>query len=351
MVALPSSKPLGPIWPARLSKLLDCPLQVAFEQGLGGNGGGANPTPGALVGKAIHRSIELILKENLTLEQAWVLSCDEAMNASGRDPRDANKAKLELLRLKKRLPELLALIEEHGSERELEIEEEYETSDGLLKGAPDLVVLGKSTTIVDYKTGTATEDGTVNPNYVTQLIVYACLVADRFKKEQIDAWLFNLKDGFIKVDVSEARRATLLEDARRAINQFDEAVPEPPSGNPSNKACKWCNFALDCDEFWQALEDGRVDDPSRGQTLEGKVVGAPVNARNGRSALSLDVGRGSLTGQLVVRNIPTPLVQYLQDGQLVRIIRLKLQRGEESVLAWKDHSSRMTQVEVAGPAS
>ena len=356
MGALPSSKPLGPIGASRLSKLLDCPLQVAFEQGLGGNGGGANPTPGALVGTAIHRSIELILKEKrkkkiLTLEQAWALSCDEAMNASGHDPRDAKKAKLELLRLKKRLPELLALIEKHDLEQDPLLEEELETSDGLLRGEPDLVLLGENTTIVDYKTGTVTTDGTVNPNYVTQLLVYACLVADKFKKEQIEAWLFNLKDGFITVDVSEARRATLLEDARRAICQFDEAVPEPPSGNPSNKACGWCKFTLDCAEFWQALEDGRLDGPSSGQVLEGKVVGAPENARNGRSALSLDANRGSLTGRSVISNIPTQLVQHLQDGQLVRIIRLRSKRGEESALVWKDHSSRVTQVEVAGPAS
>ena len=350
MGALPSSKPLGPIGASRLSKLLDCPLQVAFEQGLEDRGRGASPSPSALVGTAIHRCIELIIKDGLTLEQAWEDSCDE-MGASGLDPRNAKRAKLELLRLKSRLPELLALIEEHDLEQDPLLEEKLETSDGLLRGEPDLVLLGENTTIVDYKTGTVTTDGTVNPNYVTQLLVYACLVADTFNKEQIDAWLFNLRDGFISVDVSEARRATLLEDARRAIGRFNEAVPETPSGNPSNEACGWCNFALDCDEFWQALEDGRLDDPSSGLTLEGKVVGTPENARNGRSALSLDARRGSLTGHFVVGNIPTQLVQHLQDGQLVRIIRLRLQRGEESEFVWKDHSSRMTQVEVAGPAS
>jgi hypothetical protein len=30
---------------------------------------------------------------------------------------------------------------------------------------------------------------------------------------------------------------------------------------------------------------------------------------------------------------------------------LRLQRGEESVFAWKDHSSRITPVEVTGPAT
>ena len=351
MVALPSSRPLGPIWASRLSKLLDCPLQVAFEQSLGNGGsGGASPSPSALVGTAIHRCIELIIKDGLTLEQAWEDSCDE-MSASGLDPRNAKPAKRAFLRLKSRLPELLALIDEHDLEQDPLPEEMLETSDGLLRGQPDLILLGENTRIVDYKSGTATTDGTVNPNYVTQLLFYACLVADTFEKEQIDAWLFSLQDGLIPVDVSEEPRVTLLEDARRAIGRFDEAVPETPSGNPSNEACGWCNFALDCDEFWLALEDGRLDDPSSGQALEGKVVGTPVNARNGRSALSLDVRRGSLTGHFVVGNIPTQLVQHLQDGQLVRIVRLRLQRGEESVLVWRDHSSRMTQVEVAGPAS
>ncbi len=349
MAAPPSSKPLGPIWASRLSKLLDCPLQVAFEQGLG-DGDGASPSPSALVGIAIHRCIELIIKDDLTLEQAWERSCDE-MGVPDLDPRNAKPAKRAFLRLKARLPKLLALIDEHDLEQDPIPEEMLETSDGLLRGQPDLVLLGKNTTIVDYKSGTATTDGTVNPNYVTQLLFYACLVADTFEKEQIDAWLFSLQDGLIPVDVSEAPRVTLLEDARRAIGRFDEAVPETPSGNPSNKACGWCNFALDCDEFWRALEDGRLDDPSSGQALEGKVVGTPVNARNGRSALSLDVRRGSLTGPSVVSNIPTQLVQHLQDGQLVRIVRLRLQHGEESVFAWRDHSSRITQVELVGPAT
>ena len=88
-----------------------------------------------------------------------------------------------------------------------------------------------------------------------------------------------------------------------------------------------------------------------GLMLEGKIVGTPENARNERSALSLDARRGSLTGHFVVGNIPTQLVQHLQDGQLVRIIRLRLQRGEESVLVWRDHSSRITQIEMAGPTT
>ena len=101
MVALPSPEPLGPIWASRLAKLLDCPLQVAFEQGLGSRGGGgASPSPSALVGTAIHRCIELIIKDGLALERAWELSCDEAKGASGLDPRDAKPAKLELLRLR-----------------------------------------------------------------------------------------------------------------------------------------------------------------------------------------------------------------------------------------------------------
>ena len=343
MAPPPDSRALGPIWPGRLAKLLACSLQVAFDQGVGDVRGGP-ASPSALVGTAIHRCIELLIGDrNLTVEQAWTNACDE-MCSSGPDPREAPPARRAVLRLQKRFPDLKALVDGHESTSDPLLEEELQSSDGLFQGQPDIVLIGRRTTIIDYKTGTATADGTVNPDYVNQLLLYAWLVADVLSTDQVDACLFSLRDGLIHVDVSPERRQEWASTAKESIRQFEGAVPGPQPGNPSDTACEWCNHVLDCDDVWAAFEEGGVRDLGRGHAVEGVVTGAPTHARNGRSALSLEVERGTLTGHIMVCDLPTTTVLDYVDGLRIRATRLGQRSDEPVALAWKDHRSRIAKV-------
>ena len=337
------SRPLGPIWPGRLARLLDCPLQVAFEQGVDYQGDGT-ALPPALVGTAIHRCIELTFEDpTLKVGQAWSRACDE-MSASGPDPRDAASARRSLLRLQRKLPDLTKLIEEHQSTGDPLVEERLQSADGLFRGQPDLVLVGQPTTVVDYKSGTATTEGMVKSGYEKQLLLYAHLVADALSADPVEAWLFSLQEGLVRVDVSPERRQEFIDAARGAIRQFEEVVPGRQPGTPSDTACEWCNHAPDCDEVWTAFADGRVCDLGGGHAIEGTAIGDPMHARNGKSALSLEAERGTMTGHIMVSDLPTAVAQRFNDGQRLRATRLRQQSEEPAVLVWKNHRSRIVPI-------
>jgi hypothetical protein len=332
-----TSQPLATLSPARLERLLCCPLRVAFEQ-QGQGDRHEPPSPAALVGVAIHRAIELILRKKAEgPDDAWKRACDELADKGG-DPRVFPTARRARLRLERRLPELLAYIDAR-SPVELLVEEPLTSRDGTIHGRPDLLILGPHPTIVDFKTGRVTGEDDPHPAYERQLTIYAWLAASCLGID-VDAALFSLREGIVPIDVSPPLRAQLMTEAMTARDDFNARAPGPQPGRPHEDHCRWCPFGCSCDDLWAALAAGEVDSVGWGEAVRGEVTANVVTTAIGVAALPINLVEGTRRGLAVVIDVPEPVASGLQIGDYLAFIGLGLRSDSPLTLVWSDLTSR-----------
>lgn len=339
MPPLPASTPIDVASPSLLHRLLGCPLRVAFEQaGTRAGGQRPRPAPRALVGTAIHRTIELCFGDPpAELEDAWERACDELTARDG-DPREAPNARRSLLRLRRRLPELRAYVDGRAPASVL-TEHPLKSPDGRVAGVVDLLVLGERPSVIDHKTGVVLDEGTASPQYARQLALYAWLVGAAQAVEVDDAALFSLRNGLVEVDVSESARRPLIEAAFDAVLAYNDLTPGEQPATPSVEACGTCRFVGRCDPAWKALAGGEVERLGWGESIRGEVALPVVFAAGGRSAVQVNVGVGTVGGVVTVTDVPADLGDGLQEGAEVALWGLGLRSEDPVTLAWRDGSS------------
>lgn len=339
MASPPASALIEVASPTLLDRLLGCPLRVAFEQATP-PGGGRRPPPTAwaLVGNAIHRTIELCFESPpADLEAAWGRACDEMASSDG-DPRSAPSARRSYLRLQRRLPELRAYVE-YRDPTSILCEHTVTSPDGQVKGRIDLLVLGARPSVIDHKTGVVLDEGATSDHFHRQLAIYAWLASAALEVEVDDAALFSLRDGLVEVDVSGSARQPFVEEALDALAAYNDRVPGEQPATPSDEACGTCRFVGRCEPAWQALTDGVVERLGWGEAIRG-VAAAPVAVAAGnRSAVQVDVEVGTVVGPAVVTDIPTELVSGLDAGKRLAAWGLVLRSDDPVTIGWRDGSS------------
>lgn len=339
------SRPLLRVSPTRLERLLACPLRIAFEQATS-DAAPVQDSPWALVGVAIHRAIELCLEDpHLGVEAAWSQACEEAGRA-GPDPRTAASARRALLRLQRRLPDLIAYIEQRNP-TEIRRESLVASPDGTLTGQIDLLILGERPSIVDHKTGIVLTEGLPLGHYERQLAIYAWVVEASLGVEVNDAALFSLRDGIVEIDVSPPVRTPIVAEAISARVAFNARAPGTQPATPSDHACGVCRFVGPCDATWEALHEGRIGGFGWGEAARGRVRAPIVTSACGTAAVPLDVGVGTVTGDVMLIDVPIPMVEMCGVGDQLSAWRLARRSDEPVTLAWREGTSAL-EVNVGG---
>lgn len=323
-----------------MDSLLHCPSAFAFAQVEPRSYGDRNtPSTSAVVGVVIHRSIELLLRDNVeTVDQAWEMACQEQRD-SGIEPESRPDARRAKLRLERKMPTLLNFIRARNPTQELIVEEPLSSKDGLIRGQVDLVVIGENPCIIDYKSGLVTEDGYPKEHFVRQLCLYAHLVQDDLGIDIDDAFLFSLREGLWPVDVSSPVRNPIVEESLEAQKLFNSRVPGPQPAFPSVTACSFCRHVGECDEFWGPAGVGGGMEPESGVCVSGHVSARPVISASGVGAISVLVGSTPNDHLLTITDIPNHLVEELEPGDNINCWRLRDSVDSPYVLTWKSGQS------------
>lgn len=340
MTAPTTSSALAELSPTRLERLLQCPLRIAFEQAGAGFGSRAARSPWALVGLAVHRAVELCLDDPPSeLTDAWAASCDE-LAADGTDPRGAPNARRAFLRLERRLPELLAYVEDHQPAEKMR-EAFVRSRDGVIGGQVDLLLHGPRTAVVDHKTGAVLNDGEPRGAYERQLQIYAWVIEDSLGIDPQEGALFSLREGIVSVDVSREKRDQVIVEALEARDQYNGRAPGRQPGRPTQEACGRCPFVGPCDTAWGSLATGLVEGFGWGDAIRGTVTKPVVVAAGGAAAIVLNVQEGTVQGEGVLFDVPLESVANLAEGDRLAAWHLARRSDEPLVLAWRGGSSRL----------
>ncbi len=290
-----------------------------------------------MVGLTAHRTIEMCVRsDSLEIEQAWQRACVEYA-ALGQDPRNRPDARRTLLRLGRRLPQLLAFIEACSPVRDLLTEQELLSRNGQIYGIVDLIVVGEQSSVVDYKTGFVTEETQPLAHHLRQLALYAHLVSDCLSTNVSRAAIFSLREGIVTVDVSETVRNPIVEECLAALQTYNERVPGTQPAVPSVGSCSYCPFIGRCDEFWgpQGLEGGL--ELTSGTCITGRVNGPPLLTTSGFGAVELTLGANDL--RAVVTDIPGDLLSDVKAGNIIRCWRLRADPATPATMEWKREQS------------
>lgn len=333
-----TSSALAELSPTRLERLLQCPLRIAFEQARAGLGSGAADSAWALVGRAVHRAIELCIDHPpRELASAWAQACDELAD-DGADPRSTPHAHRALLRLGRRLPELLAYIEDRQPVEKI-CEQYLRSGDGVIGGQVDLVLRGPRPSVVDHKTGGVSHEGEVSEAYARQLRIYAWLVEDALGIDPREGALFSLREGIVSVDVARERRDQAIVEARDARDQYNSRVPGPQPGTPSQESCGRCPFVGPCDVAWESLGTGHLEGFGWGDAIRAIVTKPVVAAAGGAAAIVLRVVEGTVHGDGVLFDAPLESVASLAEGDRLAAWHLARRSDDPLALAWRSGSS------------
>ena len=213
--------------------------------------------------------------------------------------------------------------------------------DASIKGTPDLVILGESPTVVDYKTVLVVDEDSVRPGYERQLRIYAWLASQNYDCEIREAALFSLREGMVPVDVSVELIEQTIAEAHRAREAFDERTPGPQPAQPEATVCGWCDHACVCDESWDALDAGRIEAIGWGEAIRSTVSGDLVQAASGVAAVPVSIDQGTVTGGALVVDVPQSRTSSLSIGTRTAFVGLALRSEDPLSLAWREGISRM----------
>lgn len=334
-----TSRHIDSISPTRLEELIACPLRIAWSQQ--GDPVGARPLDdAALKGVAAHRAIELLVSlVARDVEEAWTAACDE-LAAVGPDPRETPGAQRVRSRLSSRYPQLADFIERFGPAEAL-TEQHLSSDDSRIAGIADLVLLGDSVAIVDYKTGLVTEEDDVKSAFRRQILIYSKLAKETYGRPISHIALFSLRQGFIAVDADEIGAQAVWDEAIEALDEFNRLTPgeQPARATPEN--CRWCTYNLACSPGIAALVDHARELGGIG-AVSGCLIADPIAAANGRAALFVrPAGPGKAEG-LRVTNVPTGLLGGLAAGVNLTLVGLRRRSDDGTLFTWADGASKMT---------
>lgn len=314
------SRPIEAVSPSLLERL-DCPLRVAFSQSAGDRHWPLRKATPALLGEVAHDTIEAVLK-GTEVDRAWATAVESRRSADVQSPAELPTARRTLLRIRKRLPALLQVLDEVGPDANLLIEHELETSDGQLRGRPDLIAHGSETLVVDFKSGLVEDRSEIRANYRRQLLLYGALVYECLGLSAQRLLLFSLRQGLIDVPADLAIMEATAAEARRLRGDFNKRTPGPQPGRPSPTTCQFCPHAANCDEFWAAVDKNW--ESTVGLAVRGSLQRIPESSAWGQSTLTIEVHDGPLSGQVVqVNGIAGDLVANAIVGDLVAAIDLR----------------------------
>jgi RecB family exonuclease len=319
-----------------------CGLAVYLSRQPRGDGRSRGPsTPSARLGTAAHRILEwaannapdLTLADDLeaTVRQRWHEECADEHAAAARHPAEWRYGPYpEWPRYATIQANLVVAVGElvkelAGVPHERRVAEmSARTTAGDIAGTIDLIVLDENgdATVIDHKVGTVT-DGDLAPGgaYHTQVLLYAAMARDMGYRVA-GAQVRPLGRTPVLLRTDDAELDEVLTRARQAVAQYNNAVDAGEVlqlAQPSEEACRWCPFLIDCPAVWSG---GEVD-LGDVAIVEG-VLGSPVQLqRNGRfAALALTTAEGEVTisGLSTVR---MPDIAGFKIGDTVRAVGLR----------------------------
>jgi CRISPR/Cas system-associated exonuclease Cas4 (RecB family) len=231
------------------------------------------------------------------------------------------------------------------------VEEQIELSDLPLRGRPDRVVWRDGTAhIIDLKT--CASGSSMRLEHRRQLLAYAYLF---YAKN--DIWPATATIQYVggesrtfEIDPTEAETVVrkMLEALGR-LNHFDGDPEE--LAQPSEEACRWCQFKAACAPFYSALNE-TWNFPDR--HVLGTVV--EVDASRPRRALTLEVRQGNIPERSVVVIAPDArMLEGIRVGDLVAIAGATATRSPKTirciwdsvVCVWKEPSAGVLSSESA----
>jgi CRISPR/Cas system-associated exonuclease Cas4 (RecB family) len=143
------------------------------------------------------------------------------------------------------------------------ISEKYLVNKNLgLKGKPDLIDKYNGViSIIDYKTGSLTED--TLEDYSRQLHLYVILVEEELKLEIEKLYIFG--NTVEEIELVRSRLPILQKEIIRIIDNLNQNKFQ---AKPSLENCKFCSFKVYCEDFWKISFSFKADRPL---ILKGKV--------------------------------------------------------------------------------
>jgi hypothetical protein len=214
------------------------------------------------------------------------------------------------------------------------LERELAAPDGSFAGRLDLLILGRTPAVVDYKTGLVERDGQPDESYERQLRIYAWLADQALDVDIRVAALFSLRQGMVEVDASRTQRDAAMRYATAAVTEFNSRVPGVQPASPSQVACG-------CDATWAAVGAGDIEGFGWGDAVRGIVPAPPLRSADGHAAIQVNVEVGTVSGQAILIDVPASLVQDLLPGSRLSAWSLVRRSVEPNTLAWREQSSHI----------
>jgi hypothetical protein len=209
-------------------------------------------------------------------------------------------------------------------------------------GRIDLLVLGRSPCVIDYKSGVASVDGHAVRPYERQLQIYAWLVSAALNVDIQSGALFSLRQGIIEVELSASDQTAATAEALEAKAAFNARVPGAQPATPSVESCGWCPFVGRCGAAWEALGSGAMERIGWGDAIRGTVAGPVMSSASGHAAIPVDAQSGTICGPITIIDVPASAVVGLTVGARVSAWSLARRATEPVILAWREDASHLT---------
>ena len=279
-------------------------------------------------------------------ESDFHLAWEKSFEKHASDTSSISKALLLKKRLlEKRFPELRDFISQRKQThtKEVEIEKILTADNGTLEGQLDLLLVGDSAVVLDHKSGMSKRNYPVKDSYKKQLAFYSYLVEQNYSVENIECWIFFIREGLVQVPISKQERRELIDTVHASVETYNQRVPNRQPANPKDSNCSWCEHCGECDDFWEGIERGALNAISSGEAISGVILDGVVSARNGKSTFRVDVRQGTRKGNLVLQEVPTYLLNEneLSSGKSLKAFRL-FRKDDNETLIWRQGRSQLS---------
>jgi RecB family exonuclease len=331
MTPLPEARRIEVLSPSRAEAIRTCPLKVAFAQAGSGKGSTSDP---ARIGNICHDTLETLVRDHAldgpptaeAIRAAWDIAAshDAQRHPQLSAPRRWTLALARLFNVANRLAGIIAAL---PLEAELCTEIDLTSRDGSLSGRADLVARWDAGgTLVDYKTGVATDraTGELRDSYAGQLRLYAFLEHETRGVWPERAILLPFVGDPVEVSIDPDECEATAEDASAALAGYNLAAEGVPPATPTAAACCWCDAAAACPAFWDACDESWREEGV--YAAQGAVEFAKATPLGGLS-VRLTGARGSLRGELSIRGLDTELEAALPAGVTISLVGLRLDRA------------------------
>lgn len=233
-------------------------------------------SPNAYFGTVLHRMLELITKGSIKNEDEFNVEFDKQVKIVEDDLQNKGfgflvplKMKLKNFGLRKiQLKKHLRNEPERPMNKtnlKFYSEKWFESKDYLIGGKIDLIVEnGNYVEIIDFKTGTVTEDylddegettSDVKTEYKEQLKLYAYLYFENTNNFPTSLSLVDLAKKKFSVEFSEEECKTTFDEAKSLLGKINSCVNENRFyANPTETNCKFCLYRPAC-VFYQVVLD------------------------------------------------------------------------------------------------